>query len=316
MIISASYRTDIPAFYGDWFANRLRAGYCYVANPYSGQPIRVSLAAEDVAGIVFWTRNIGPFLPKLAVLSQRGYPFIVQYTITGYARALERSVLSAERTVDHVRRLAAECGPRVPVWRYDPIVLSSLTPADFHRQHFEHLARALQGASDEVVISFAQIYRKTLRNMNAAARRHSFTWEDPVDEIKRALVLELAQVAKAHGIQLTVCAQPEYVVGDARPAYCIDAARLSDVAGRPIIAPMKGNRPGCACYAARDIGEYDTCPHGCVYCYAVADRRKALRRHKAHDPSGEFLFPPGNDQDRNRGALPGVEDPRNQLRLF
>src|SRR5690242_19877077 len=119
MIISASYRTDIPAFYGQWFINRLRAGYCMMTNPYNGKPIRVSLAPDAVDGFVFWTKNIGPFLRYLPEIRSSSYPFIVQHTINGYPRRLESRVTRPTRTVEHVKRLAGEYGPDVLVWRYD-----------------------------------------------------------------------------------------------------------------------------------------------------------------------------------------------------
>ncbi len=288
MIVSASYRTDIPAFYGDWFLNRLNAGFCRVQNPYSDQVYTVSLRREDVDGFVFWTKNAGPFLAALAELRQRGFPFVVQYTITAYPRQLEFSVVDAARAVAHAYQIAGQYGPRVVVWRYDPILFTSLADAGEHRRNFERLAAALEGAVDEVVISFAQIYQKTRRSLEWAARHFGFTWNDPPDGHKRALAADLAQIAAARGMRLTVCSQNIYVPEGGSPARCIDAARLSDVAGRLIQVPRKGNRPDCACALSRDIGAYDTCPHGCVYCYAVQDRALARNRRR-HDSTAESL---------------------------
>ncbi|HWI56393.1 MAG TPA: DUF1848 family protein, partial [Bacillota bacterium] len=175
MIISASYRTDIPTFYGEWFLNRLRAGYCKVINPYSRHVNRLSLLPETVDGIVFWTKNVGPFLQHLPEVKQRGFPFILQHTITGYPRALEQAVVDAAKAVEHLRRVADSFGPRVCVWRYDTILHSSLTPRKSHLETFTRLSKALAGATDEVVISFAQIYQKTRRNLEHAAREHNFT---------------------------------------------------------------------------------------------------------------------------------------------
>ena len=292
MIISASYKTDIPTFYGEWFMNRLRAGYCKVVNPYGGQIYRVSLLRQDVQGIVFWTKNLGPFLARLREVRERGFPFVIQYSINGYPRTLEFSVVDAERSVEHMKVLAGEYGPRTAVWRYDPIVFSSVTPSSFHIQNFERLARSLHGCTDEVTISIAQIYKKTRKNMNWAAGEFGFTWEDPAEERKQALVRELAACARSFGMSLTVCSQAQFVGGEVKAARCIDTARLSAVAGIPVVAAQKGNRPDCACFESRDIGEYDTCPHGCVYCYAVRNRPLAQRRYAQHDPAGEFLFPP------------------------
>lgn len=289
MIISASYKTDIPAFYGEWFLNRLRAGYCKMANPYGRQVYRVSLAPQDADGFIFWTKNLGPFLGALEEVRQRGYPFVVQYTINGYPRELERAVLPPESSAAHMRTLCERHGPRVAVWRYDTILFSSLTGADFHRRNFEDLARRLEGTADEVVVSFAQIYRKTERNLNRAGREHNFGWTDPPDEEKLRLLEELAPMARARGMQLSVCSQRKYLMPGVADARCIDAQRLSDVAGRPIAARLKGNRPECGCCQSRDIGEYDTCPHGCVYCYAVNSHGVAGQRFREHDAAGERL---------------------------
>lgn len=292
MIVSASYKTDIPAFYGEWFINRLKAGYCRIFNPYNRQASIVSLKRGDVDGFVFWTKNLSPFLNKLEAVHEQGFPFIVQYTINGYPRVLESSVVDAQRSVQHMRYIAQAFGSRVGVWRYDPVLVSSVTPLEFHRRNFSELARSLEGCTDEVVVSFAQVYRKTLRNMTDAAKYHGFVWEDPHDDAKLELISEFAAVASDHGMKLTVCAQNKYLVPGVVAANCIDATRLAGITGYMINAKVKGNRPDCACYVSKDIGEYDTCPHGCVYCYAVLNRDLAMSRFKKHDPSGEFIFTP------------------------
>ncbi|MEE8623225.1 MAG: DUF1848 domain-containing protein [Alphaproteobacteria bacterium] len=295
MIISASYRTDIPAFYGAWFMARLDAGFCRVANPYGLQVYEVPLTPETVDGFVFWTKNPGPFLKHLPAIRNRGFAFVVHTTLNGYPRALEYSAPEPERSIAYMFEIAAAYGPRAGVWRYDPVTVTSLTPLAWHEKNFAALARALEGATDEVVVSFAQIYRKTRRNMAAAARAFGFDWRDPEDGEKRELLARLADLARRSGMRLTLCSQPEYLAPGASPARCIDAARLGEVAGRPIAAVEKGNRPGCLCAASRDIGAYDSCPMGCVYCYAVQNRALARKRFKRHDAKGEFLFPPATN---------------------
>jgi hypothetical protein len=289
VIVSASYRTDIPAFYGAWFLRRLQAGVCRVANPYGGPDYDVALTPGAVDGFVFWTRNARPFLAALAETAARGFPFVVQYTITGYPRALEPSVVPAEAAVGLVKQLARRYGSRAVVWRYDPVFLTSLTPPDWHRRRFAELASMLRGATDEVVLSFTQIYAKTRANSDRAARRYGFTWADSDAAAKAALLGELAAMARGQGFRPTLCSQPELVTEAIEPAACIDAARLSDLAVRPITARIKGNRPGCLCAVSRDIGAYDTCPHGCVYCYAVRRPPVAKARYRAHDPASERL---------------------------
>lgn len=289
MIVSASYRTDIPAFFGEWFRHRYRAGFAMVQNPYGGKSYAVPLRA-GVDGFVFWTRNALPFLEALREVRAQ-VPFVVQYTVTGYPRALESATLPPERAVASIRALAAEFGPRAVVWRYDPILATGLTPPAWHLENFSRLADALAGAVDEVCVSWATVYRKTTRNLAAAARAGGFAWSDPPAEDKRALLSELAQPAAERGLAFTLCSQPDLVAPGIAPARCIDAERLAAVGGRPLAARTKGNRPGCFCAESRDIGEYDTCPHGCVYCYAVGSRALAKRRLLAHDPDAEILVP-------------------------
>lgn len=290
MIISASYKTDIPAFYGEWFMNRLSAGFCKLLNPYNQTASRVSLVREDVDGIVFWTKNVGPFLKNLGEVHNRGYPFVIQHTINGYPRALEQAVIDPKRSIENLKTVAGTYGNRSCVWRYDTIIDSSLTPRNFHVDTFGRLAASLEGVVDEVVISFAHLYNKTKRNMEVAAKEHDFTWVDPSVDWKVGMTKELSAIAQPFGIQLTVCSQPAFTGGCAE-ARCIDSLRMSDVAGKSVGGKIKGNRKECGCFMSKDIGDYDTCPHGCVYCYAVQNKEIAKSRYRLHDPLAETLFP-------------------------
>lgn len=305
MIISASYKTDIPTFYGEWFMHRLRAGSCKMVNPYNRKVIRVSLARADVDGFVFWTKNVGPFLHHLQEVRDSGFPFLVQHTINGYPKALEYSVVNSQKSVDYVRQISEGFGRDVCVWRYDTIVYSSLTPRSFHLDNFSSLAQQLAGATNEVVVSFMHGYAKTIRNMNWGAKEFGFSWFDPSIEEKRELLSSMVEIAGRHGMTVSVCAQKEYLVPGAVEARCVDADRLERLGARGIRADAKGNRKECGCFASRDIGEYDTCPHGCIYCYAVNRSEVAQQRFKAHDPESEFLFPPsGKTEEDIREKLP------------
>jgi hypothetical protein len=246
---------------------------------------------DGVDGYVFWTRHAEPFLPALAELRQAGMPFVVQYTLTGYPRALEGGVIDKALSLALIRRLSDDYGRRALVWRYDPILLSDLTPPDWHVRNFSTLARQLEGAVDEVVISFVQPYRKTERNLAAAAARTSgFSWWDPTAAEKVQAIARLKVIAQSHGMTLSLCTQPSLESDGTPGARCIDAQRLADVGGRPIAAKTKGNRPGCLCAESRDIGAYDSCPQGCVYCYAVTSRSRAKDNLRHHDPEAEFLI--------------------------
>lgn len=285
MIVSASYRTDIPAFHGQWFGDCYREGAVSVANPYGGTPYRVALTGPSLDGFVFWTRNIAPFLP---VLDEIAEPFMVQFTITGYPRILDARTPATDTAIDQVRTLANRYGRRVVVWRYDPILISDLTPPDWHRMTFARLATRLAGAVDEVVCSFAQLYRKSERNL--AKRLDDARWWDPPVDEKRHLLSDLTEIAAGQGIDLTLCTQPDLT--DFAATRCIDIERLSDVAGRPVVGRAKGNRAGCLCAESRDIGAYDTCGHGCAYCYAVNDHAKSRQTIKRM--AGSMALNPDN----------------------
>jgi hypothetical protein len=272
MIISASYRSDIPAFHGDWFLAALAAGEVAVANPYNQRPSLVDLRPDAVDGYVFWTRNARPFARGLDAVAAQGKPFAVQYTIVGYPHSIDANVIDPTLAIANARSIAASYGPRVVVWRYDPILLTPETGIAWHRANFERLADALAGVTDEVVVSFAQIYAKSARNLAKAG----ITWRVPAPEEQTDLIAALRTKAAERGMSLSLCTQPH--LDAAPPARCIDAVRLADIAGRPIAAAAKGNRPGCLCAESRDIGAYDSCVHGCRYCYAVADHEAVQRR--------------------------------------
>lgn len=146
-----------------------------------------------------------------------------------------------------------------------------------------------------------------------ASQKFGFEWsehERVCQEHGRNLAIELAQIALNYGMQLKICSQKAFLApGIVEEARCVDADRLAKVTGGSIgiHSKQKGNRKECGCFASKDIGEYDTCPHGCVYCYAVQNRDVALQRFKEHDPTSEFLFSPRNytsDKHKESHQLP------------
>ncbi|MBS28243.1 MAG: DNA repair photolyase [Alphaproteobacteria bacterium] len=286
MIISASYKTDVPALYGDWFRARRIAGSCQARNVWDGKMFQVSLRDADCSDFVFGTRNARPFEAELARTGHTR-PFVVQYTVTGHPRALERSVVPPDTAIGDIRRISRQFGERAVVWRYDPVVLTDATPAAWHIENTGHLASELAGTVDEVVVSFAQIYRKTRRNLDRAQQETGNAWRDSSGDEKRDLLARLGDITKAQSLSLTVCAQPELAGDRLQPARCIDTERLNHVARdlghAPVTARTKGARPGCLCAESRDIGAYETCSHGCVYCYAVANPDRAKAAHREHD---------------------------------
>lgn len=288
MVISASRKTDIPAFYGDWLLNRLDEGYCVMKNSFTRQPKRVSLAREDVEAFVFWTKNPKPFMPALCEIARRGFPFYMHVTVTGYGPPMERSVASWQSVVDCCRRVTNTYGPRTVAWRYDPIVITEAMTPGWHVETFARLADAFVGISDEVATSFVEPYRKVRANLDRLAAATGVRWRDPSLEEKRGLVRHLSDLASERGMVLRVCSQPQ--VADGLPeGCCIDPIRLRDVSVAGFSSRSAPTRPGCNCIQSVDIGEYDTCPQGCAYCYANRDQETAVRNLKRHQIKWEGL---------------------------
>ena len=217
-------------------------------------------------------------------------PFVVQFTVTGYPRALETSVIPSDDAVAQLRELRRRFGPRVAVWRYDPIVFADDLDAPAHLAGFAALARALSGTVDEVVLSVVHPYRKTRRNLDRAATRHGFAWRDPPLDEKRDL-LRLSERSRASTASRRPCAASPscWRQVSAKPAASTPNGWPMSGDARSTLA-QDGNRPGCRCAASRDIGAYDTCPHGCVYCYAVTDRDRAVANFRRHDPEAARLL--------------------------
>ncbi len=289
MIISASYRTDIPSFYSRWFSERLKDGYCTVDNPYNRKIYTVKLDPDSVDAFVFWTRRVTPFLKVLENLRSNNVPFVVQFTVTGYPHSIEPSIANWSKALDEIRLLSQRFGQRSVVWRYDPIIISNVTPEDYHIKQMHFLASKLTGYVDEVIMSFVQPYQKTIRNLRRRSSTYSLFWTDPEDCQKKTLLSQLASVTNKYRIRATICSQPNLLSSGLKPAQCIDLKRISDLAQKTITAKSKANRPGCECSESRDIGVYNTCPNGCVYCYAVNNHDFTKRRFKNHNPSGKKI---------------------------
>lgn len=288
-VISISRRTDIPAFYLPWLLNRLRVGFCHVLQPFNGRVSRVSLRPEDCRALVFWTRDPAALLPHLSAWRQDGYVWYTQVTLTGYPAALEAASPPVDTVVAAMRHLSACSGPDTVIWRYDPILLGDSLAVDDHIQRFATLARALQGTTQRCITSFADYYAKTRRNLQAQGIR----WQEPDLPMQRELLLAMSKIAGAQGMTLHACCESALCGDRVLSAHCIDAELIRrlrpDIPGR--IAPG-ASRAGCGCAASVDIGAYDTCRHGCRYCYATRALALAEARYRDHDPTDTLLWRP------------------------
>lgn len=295
MIISASRRTDIPAFYAEWFIHRIRAGFCYVPNPFNPRQVRVvSLRPEDVAVIVFWTRHPRPLLPYLDELARLGYRYYFHYTVLGYPRVLERGAPPLAVAIPTFQQLSRRIGAARVIWRYDPILFGPLCDPDFHRRNFARIAAALEGYTGRCVFSRCTGYRKATRRLEAlAAQGISLAIPDAADPCFLELVSDLAAIAHAHGMELVSCAEEaDLQPYGVRPGKCIDDGLIRQVFGIRVSAQKDaGQRAACRCVVSQDIGMYDTCTMGCLYCYATSSVARARYNRRRHDPRAPSLLP-------------------------
>jgi Domain of unknown function (DUF1848) len=277
-VISASRRTDLPAYHSHWLLQRLRDGECQVRHPFNGTVRAVDLRPEAVLALVLWTRDPRPLLPAVPELVQRGYRLLFHVTINDYPAYLEPGAAPVAAVVAALGELRAQLGPEAIVWRYDPVILTTHTDAAYHRDQIDTLAAQLAGISDSCVTSWVDLYRKTERNLLPALERAGVQRlpEDPARD--RALVRDMAERVGERNIQLTLCCEPDLVQEGIPPTACVDPGRISRVVGREVRLPRRPTRPGCACHASIDIGAYDSCPRGCVYCYACRTPGKVSDR--------------------------------------
>jgi len=292
MIISASRRTDIPAFYGEWLRNRLDAGFCTVPNPFNPKQVaRVSLRPEDVDAIVFWTRHARPIFPLLDDLDAAGMRYTFHYTITGYGRPVEGSP-PLDKATTTFRELAERLPAGAAVWRYDPILLGDAFPVTQHLERFRTIASRLEGHARRVVVALLHVYRKTERRLGGIYKWGDELCREPLNHpALPELLAGLATIAREHGMEIEACAQPrdfsDYGIGKTR---CIDNQLLTELfGGRWPAKKDPGQRPECGCIPSKDIGMVDTCTFGCAYCYTTVSHGLAERRRREHDPTSPSL---------------------------
>jgi len=289
MIISASRRTDIPAYFSKWFINRIRAGYCLVANPFNSKQVtEVSLLPADVDVIIFWTRNPAPLFPHLDELDDRGFRYYFQYTILGYPREIDRHGSRLAYSLERFCRLADRIGVGKVIWRYDPILLTERTGLAYHLEQFERIAEALRGCSQSAVISLYDEYAgHRLRMRRVEEQGYRLLDERSISEgERRRFFTTLASIARSNGMTLFSCAEPADLEGyGIRKGACIDAGYIERTFGIKVSDKKDPHqREACRCCVSKDIGAYGTCLMGCAYCYATPDFQRAVAQYQKHNP--------------------------------
>lgn len=283
MIVSASRRTDIPAFYMEWMLSRLRAGFAMVRNPMNPKQIRkVLLTPEETACIVFWSKNPEPLLSRIEELESFGIPFGITFTLNAYRSDIEPRLPQMETRIKTFRALSERIGMRKITWRYDPILFSPEYGESFHLEHFSRIASALSGQTGRCIVSFLDFYAKTIRNMAGKSVC------DPSREQKNHLALALARIGRENGIEVEACAESGLCLP---AASCIGSSWIRAICGYEIQARKdSGQRPLCNCVRSEDIGSVNCCPHGCLYCYANRSPEAARKNAAAsYEPASPCL---------------------------
>ncbi|MGX1983241.1 uncharacterized protein DUF1848 [Thermolongibacillus altinsuensis] len=297
MIISASRRTDIPAFFSKWFMERIRSGYYVKVNPYnSKQKKMVSLAVEDVDVIVFWTKNPKPLMPHLKTLDELGYRYYFQFTLNDYPKALEPSVPSLKSRIQIFKDLSNLIGAEKVIWRYDPIIISNETTVNDHIERFERIAAEIGPYTKRVVISFLDMYGKVEAKLKKLREEHGLVFTDITSPDYRAelhrLMNHFATVASRYSLEMYSCAEKmdlgQYGV---QHGACIDIKLIQKIFGSELrFKKDPYQRSECLCAESEDMGVYDTCKFNCTYCYAVRSEKTVNKHWEKHDVHSPLLI--------------------------
>lgn len=286
-IISASRRTDIPAFYADWFTNRLKAGFVYVKNPYSGKVSHVSLKPSVLHSIFFCSKNYFPLIRKIKDVEKVTTNLFFHFTITGMPRELELSTPETSEAVKDFKWLSKRYSPRQVVWRFDPITITDKLDFEYFEESFRKTAGQLKGYSNQCYMSFVCPYNKTIKNFK---RYTDQTLIDITPESKKIYAKRLSELAEGFGFRLYSCCNDALLSGKINKGQCINGAVLAEIFDDfEVNLKPTPTRDGCGCTKAVDIGSYDSCPHGCIYCYANTDKEKAMEFQRNHDPEWNGL---------------------------
>jgi len=284
LILSASRRTDIPAFFSDWFFNRIKAGNVCVRNPMNAHQVsRINISPDVTDCIVFWTKNPIPMMDRLDELDK--YTYYFQYTINAYSADTEPFVPPLEKRIAAFRRLSEKIGSERVIWRYDPIILTKKYDIDFHLDSIRRIASELKGYTEKMVFSFVDVYSG--KNQKTLIKMGNRDFSDPELEY---FIKTLAEITAENHMTAATCAEridlEKYGIAH---NSCIDGELIERITGCRLKTKADNQRGECRCIKCEDIGSYDTCTHGCTYCYANFRRETALEKVRHYDSDSQLL---------------------------
>ncbi len=294
MILSVSRRTDIPAYYSDWFLGRVKERYICVRNPMNPYQVsKIDISPEFVDCIVFWTKNASPMFEKLDAL--RDYKYYFQYTITGYGKDFEPNVPDKKKVIlPNFKALSEKIGADRMIWRYDPIMFTPKYSPEYHLRAFGQIAEILRGHTKKCVISFVDKYAKNSKNLAKAN-----AYELPEDKL-RAFAGKLAAVANENGMVTAACAEKlDLQSCGIEHNCCIDKRLIEQIIGMPLnVKKDKSQREECGCAQSMEVGSYNTCLNGCIYCYANYSRDSVNKNFAKYDPDSPILCDSIGEKDK------------------
>ncbi len=284
MIISASRRTDIPAYFSEWFVNRIKEKFCLVPNPFNTNQVSfVDLSPETVDVIVFWTRNPKPLIKHLDFLERNQYKYYFQFTVNNYPKIYEKFNPTLENVSQSFINISNKIGKGKIIWRYDPIIFTDdLTPV-FHLKNFEYIAENIGEYTKRVVISIVDDYVKTNRRLNKLETNYQ---NDQINKpFLEEFLFKLVNIAKRYDLEVQSCAESIDLeqIGIIH-GKCIDDHLIKREFGIDLTFKKdKSQRIACGCTISKDIGINDTCLMGCEYCYATNTHNISVKNKVKHN---------------------------------
>ena len=281
MILFASGRTDIPAFYSNWFINRVKAGFVDVRNPFN-QNLVSRINFSDVDLIMFCSKNPLPMIDKLKMLK---VPVLFHVTITPYSKDVEPNIPDKRLIIEGVKKLSLVLGIDNVVLRYDPIFLSDKYNVDYHIRAFDKLCKNLNGYVNKIIVSFMDEY-KNVRSNRGILRYRTITKED-----YKRIGEAFSKSAMDNGMSVQTCfenndlTQYGFVKGE-----CLSHELAYILTGKMFKSSNVRKEKKCECVQMVDIGYYNSCMHMCKYCYANYDEKAVSSNFKRHDDNSSLLI--------------------------
>lgn len=295
MILSVSMRTDIIGFYFEWYLNRINEGYVLVRNPYHSQMVsRYEINPRVVDFIFYCTKNPRPLVNHLQSNPNSKlweYRSIYHVSLTPYKEKIESGVPKITQVIQSIRELSLLVGKNKVVWRYDPICLTKEYTYEYHIEQFTRMARLLSGYVEVCIISFVDFYEKTKRNA-------PFLEVIPKSKMEQ-MAKEMNEIARTYQMELRLCAEDLNCaqLGISKLG-CVEVHDLERIFNVKLKRPKETiSRKQCHCLPMRDMGAYNSCLHGCLYCYANEDSDIAVKNYKLHNPISPFLIGEKNEED-------------------